>query len=197
MAGGRLRLFLALDLPEGHRRRAGDVAEELRGRGWDARWVAPDNHHVTLRFLGATEEAAVPALRDALAPVARSSPSLQLALRGLGAFPTPRRARVLWAGVHDPSGTLPLLAAAMERALEPLGWKPEGRPYTAHLTLARLRAARSVEPLPPDPFEGLEPFSVAEVVLYRSRLHPSGARYTRIDGFPLGERSPPARGCAP
>lgn len=187
MNAARLRLFLALDLPGAHRERAGEVAEDLRARGWDARWVPPGNHHVTLRFLGATDGATLPALRDAVAAAVRGHPAPVLVLRGLGAFPSPRRARVLWAGVHDPSGNLPGLAGALERALEPLGWAPEARPFAAHLTLARLRVPRSVEPLPADPFRGLESVPVSEVVLYRSKLHPSGARYERVDGFPLGE----------
>lgn len=187
MNGARLRLFLALDLPEAHRERAGEVAQDLRARGWDARWVAPGNHHVTLRFLGATDGATLPALRDAVAAAARGHPTPVLVLRGLGAFPSPRRARVVWAGVHDQGGNLPELAGALGRALEPLGWAPEARPFAAHLTLARLRVPRSVEPLPADPFRGLEPARVAEVVLYRSKLHPSGARYERVDAFALGE----------
>lgn len=108
------------------------------------RLVARRDLHVTLHFLGATDPAHVPRIGAALCEVAAAHPPLLLAYAGLGAFPTPRRPRVLWAGVAPlpdaPQGAdaLARLAAAVGRALAPLGHPPEARAFHGHVTLARL-----------------------------------------------------------
>src|SRR5262249_62425133 len=96
-----LRLFVAVLLPEDVRQRLAAAVERLRPLAADVAWVAPSNFHITLKFLGQVDEARVPVLADALQPAVADRPAFDGAVRGLGAFPSPTRPRVLWAGLDD------------------------------------------------------------------------------------------------
>lgn len=157
------------------REEAGRVEALLRPRVPEARWVPRVNLHVTLAFLGQTE--AADAIASALSRVAAAHPACDLALGGAGAFPSPRRARVLWLGLTG-GEALGALAAGVRAALEPLGFEPEDRPFSAHLTLARLKTPAVVD------LSGLDvrpvPFRPDGIALMHS--HPGGPapRYQRL-----------------
>jgi 2'-5' RNA ligase len=141
---------------------------------------------VTLAFLGATDPVSVPGLTSALAAIAGAHPALVLTAGGLGAFPSPRRARVLWYGVDDPRGQLRRLAAAAARAV---GLPAEGR-FRGHLTLARARDrdgtdASSLVAAAATPGT----LRVDRLVLYRSHLGRGPARYAALSTIPLGGSS--------
>lgn len=101
--------------------------------------MAPDNLHVTLKFLGQIEPVLVQRVGSLLAEVASQHSAFELEVRGLGAFPTPRRARVIWAGLAAGAAELGRLAARVDAGLAELGFAPEARPFAAHVTLARVR----------------------------------------------------------
>src|SRR5262249_35443475 len=121
--------------------------------------------------------------------VTAATPPLALACGGLGVFPGPARPRVVWAGITDGLRGLGLLAAALEGAMEPLGFQPERRPFRGHVTLGRVRsprgggaAARAIER------EGHREFgrwTASQAVLYRSHLHPTGAVHDALAVLPL------------
>lgn len=176
-----VRCFVAADFPEDVRRDLGALQQRLKARGLDLRWVSPAALHLTLKFLGElpaeTFEAAASALE---APLGLGAP-LVLKPADLGAFPSPRRPRVLWVGL---AGDVPRLARAalvLEARLEPLGIPRETRPFTPHLTLARARGPAGGPPLDrylADEGEyGGPEFEVSDVTLYESRLGPGGPRY--------------------
>jgi 2'-5' RNA ligase len=185
-----LRLFLALDLPEAHRAEIGRRAVRLEGSLPAARWVPPENLHLTLVFLGATEESAVPCLTEALAPAfAAAGGPLELRVSGAGTFPPARPARVAWVGIDGGDPLLDLQRRVAEAAAGCPVLEPERRPFHPHVTLARPRRPwnrRASEDLV-RAFEGGVggPFPVIEGVLYRSELSPRGARYTAVERFPL------------
>lgn len=184
-----LRLFLALDLPEEHRAEIGRRAARLKGELPPARWVPPENLHLTLAFLGATEEETVPGLLAAVVPAFAGGGPLELRVTGAGTFPPGRPARVAWVGLDGGAGLLDLQRRVAEAAIHRLGLEPERRPFHPHATLARPRRPwnrRASEALA-RAFEGGvgEPFPVTEGVLYRSELSPRGARYTAVERFPL------------
>lgn len=184
-----IRLFLALDLPEEHRAEIGRRAARLKGELPPARWVPPENLHLTLVFVGATEEEAVPGLLEAVAPAFAGGGPLTLRVSGGGTFPPARPARVAWVGLDGGSALLGLHRRVAEAAAHRLGLEPERRPFHPHATLARPRrpwGRRASEALA-RAFEGGvgEPFPVTEGVLYRSELSPRGARYTAVERFPL------------
>jgi 2'-5' RNA ligase len=188
---------VALDPPEAVRRRLSAMQGDLRrlaGRHADeVRWAAPENVHLTLQFLGAVPEERVPALRAALAAAAAASRPLSLEVKGAGGFPSGRRPRVLWAGVEGDGAALSALVAGVGRLLAPLGFSPEGRPFSPHLTLGRAREGRGAPGLggalaqaaAADPV----PWRADALVLFRSHLSPAGSRYEALERFPLGAAS--------
>jgi 2'-5' RNA ligase len=130
-----MRLFIALDLPDDVR--AELAAAQARLGGHAVRWAAAEGMHLTLQFLGEVEAGRVDGLLAALAVV--SAPPFALRLAGLGAFPSAARPRVLWAGLGGDLGALGALQRAVTAATSALGFPPEERPFTPHLTLGRAR----------------------------------------------------------
>ena len=180
-----LRLFLAVSVPQGHLGWVGRQVAEVGSRWPDARWIAAENQHVTLKFLGATPEDMLEALAGACSDAARTQPTGPVSLGGLGVFPSPKRARVLWIGLHDPARLLASLAVALDERLGLLGFQPEKRAFSPHLTIARFKTPTSVGELPPL-LTSPGPFQVADFGLWRSHLSPKGPRYERLSSFPLG-----------
>jgi 2'-5' RNA ligase len=179
----KLRLFVAVDAPEDQLARLNRAIAPLKEEYEKARWLPPANQHVTLKFLGSTPSDRFDAVKEVIDVVARSHAPTEVSVAGLGAFPSPRRARVLWAGIDDPASLLTGLAADLSGAFEPLGYRAEARAFTPHLTLARFKVPARLEGLPEGP--AFDPFVVDRVLLYLSRLHPHGARYEVLDQFAL------------
>lgn len=180
-----MRLFIALHLPDHVRGALAAAQERLRRGNPPVRWTDATNIHLTLQFLGETGAALVPALVAGLADL--HVPPIRLTLSGLGAFPGLQRPRVIWAGVAGDLAALDRLRAAVFALTTPLGFAPETRPFTPHLTLGRLRddarpeairalaaALRSAEPPPALAWEAGRP------ILYQSILKPEGAVYIAL-----------------
>jgi 2'-5' RNA ligase len=166
------------------------AAAELRPLARDVSWVAPDNLHLTLKFLGSVDEARVPALVEALAAAAAGQAPYDLVLRGLGAFPSATRPRVLWAGAADGAERTADLAARVDAVLAELGVPREARAYTAHVTLGRVRVPRAqpalARALAAERGRELGRLRVERLTLMRSDPGRSGARYTALADVPLG-----------
>ena len=181
-----MRCFVAVDVPSAVRAALVDAQARLRRAAprADVRWASPEQLHLTLAFLGEVAPDRVAGVAAALAAVAGRHAPIALRVAGLGCFPGPSRPRVVWAGVVDGVAPLGLLAADVRRALEPLGFVPEARPFRAHATLARVRSARGVRRLVAAVAAAGAPelgaWTAEDVVLYRSHLHPAGARYEAL-----------------
>ena len=174
-------------LPEDIRQRLAVAVERLRPHAADVAWVAPTNFHVTLKFLGQVDEARVPALTEALQPAAAERPAFNIAVRGLGAFPSATRPRVLWAGLDDATGGMTALAERVDACCGRLGFPAEARAFAAHVTLGRVREARR-QPALADVLTRATDFGrvrVERVSLMRSELSPRGARYSALFEAPL------------
>lgn len=184
-----VRAFVAVPLDEATRASLGDEIERLRRAVRHVAWVAPGTLHVTLKFLGDVDEALLGPVAAALAPVAAAVPPFVLVVEGLGAFPSAARARVVWAGTGDGSPVLGRLAGAVDTALTPLGFAPETRPFTAHVTLGRVREPRRVPgleaALAASPGRSYGAVRVEGLSLMRSELAPGGARYSELRRLPL------------
>ena len=184
-----LRLFLALDLPSAVERQLSRACRDLAPRLPPARWTAPAALHLTLVFLGDTPAARVAELGRCLEPVFGAAKQLPVEICGVGAFPSPRRAGVVWIGV-DGGGVLEALqrrAAAV--VAEVTGAAAEARRYRPHLTLARCRPpwpAAAVRRLA-DQLDGV-PCMLERATLYASELRPTGARHRPLRRFPLAQR---------
>jgi 2'-5' RNA ligase len=182
------RCFVAVPIDEELRSAVAATVAELRRHDNDGawRWNDAEGWHVTIAFLGATDRASVPDLASGLAAVAGAHPSFTLAAGGVGAFPGPRRARVLWYGVADPRGELRRLAGAAARAV---GLPDAGR-FRGHITLARARDHEGADasglvaaPAAPGTLR------VDRLVLFRSHLGRGPAHYEAIATVPLGGTS--------
>jgi 2'-5' RNA ligase len=137
-----MRLFTAVTLGSTIESRTLAALERLRALAPHARWVKAEGVHLTLVFLGDVEEARLPSLREALEPVGPRHAPFVLSVGGGGSFGSPSHPRVLWADVRGATEALKALQADTAAALQPLGFEPEHREYTAHLTLARSKDPR-------------------------------------------------------
>ncbi|WP_224361594.1 RNA 2',3'-cyclic phosphodiesterase [Hyalangium versicolor] len=137
-----MRLFTAVTLGSAVEAQTAAGIERLRALAPKARWVKSEGVHLTLVFLGEVADAQLPAIGDALTPVAQHHAPFTLSIEGGGTFGSPRHPHVLWAGVRGNTGALEALQAEMAAVLEPLGFPREKRMYTAHLTLARSKEQR-------------------------------------------------------
>jgi 2'-5' RNA ligase len=187
MNSERLRLFVAADVPPPLLDALEESTAPLRSADQfaAARWTKPSSQHLTLKFLGWVDSEQRGEISARIATVAGAEEAGTVSLSGLGAFPSARRARVLWAGLEDPAEVLSGLAAALDSALEPLGFEVEKRPFTPHLTLARFKPPASVEGVMDVVQVPESSFDVDHLALYRSRLHPKGASYEVLEAFPL------------
>ena len=179
--GVATRLFVAVPLPDEIRMALADRLGSLQMPG---KAVPPENWHITLRFLGWTDDVAFDRMLAALDEADLGSP-FDLALGEMGAFPRPRNATVIWLAVSKGLARLEQLAAEAEEAARSAGFDPEDRPFRAHLTLSRVRPARNVTGLVETfPDAGLG-WRCESVVVYRSHPGRGGARYEPLEAFPL------------
>lgn len=177
-----MRLFVGLDLPEDLCATLSGLRDGING----ARWVAPANYHITLRFIGEADRHQAADLDDALADI--HVPEFDLAMGGVGSFASRGRLRAIWAGL-DASPALAHLHDKVERASVRAGFAEEQRKFKPHVTLARFKgtpefaASRFLED-----HAGFSSrsFSVSRFVLFESTLGGEGAHYTPICTYPLG-----------
>jgi 2'-5' RNA ligase len=184
-----VRLFTAIGLPDPVRAGIASAIAALRSPRDPVSWTPADNLHVTLKFLGEVDPARLPEIRDALESAVSPFATFVLDAEGGGAFPSARAPRVLWAGFREPLELARTLQDNIEAALVPAGFPREGRPFHPHVTIGRIRGATApgwgdatVGALAGRRF-GTVPADA--VLLYESRLSPSGATYRVIGRFPL------------
>lgn len=180
-----LRLFVALWLPETLAGAAWRRLERLRPDGRGVRWVRREQLHLTLKFLGETPADKLPAVQEALAGAAAGGRPVDLRLTAGGVFPPAGPPRVLWLGL-EPAGELGALAGAVEKALAPLGFPPEGRPFRPHLTLGRAEPGAAFDRAVLAREIAEPPAAVDSMALIRSDLGPGGPRYTTLCEWRLG-----------
>ncbi len=192
-----MRVFVGLDIPDEIRNRLARYMDGLRGFAPDVRWVRPESFHVTLKFIGEQKPEQVEAIRRELTTV--NAAPFDVAFRGHGFFPGPRNPRVFWVGIHADE-SLPNLAVAIDGAVSRTGVPRERNAYQPHLTLSR-SGSGSPRPKPGDrpsaklghlaerlagkPEPDFGTMTAREFFLYESKLLPGGARYTKLQRFPL------------
>lgn len=188
-----IRAFIAVTLDSKVIEQIAAASNQLRPEITAVRWVTPANFHLTLKFLGSIDDAAIEPIGATLREQLRLFPRFTINAKGLGVFPGPKRPRVLWVGLTG--DRLVSLAARVESALRPLGFKPEDRKFTPHLTIGRWRDA---DRAPRSLGRQLENWqardfgtsNVENVKLIQSVLKPEGASYNDLITVPLSaERS--------
>ena len=187
-----IRAFIAIELPDDIREGLGRLIARLNSNQPEVKWVDPSAIHLTLKFLGYVAPDRIAEITEAITDVAERIPPFSLEIKGLGVFPGLNRVRVVWVGVEGYTDKLLHLQKGVETNLEILGFPPEERDFTPHLTLARVRENAS-------PAERQElghlitatevpvigSFTAMSVSLMRSQLARTGAVYTRMAAFEL------------
>jgi 2'-5' RNA ligase len=186
-----IRAFIAIDIPEDVRAAFGDAQARLKRAPISVKvsWMKIDNLHLTLQFLGYVEEPGIDKIKSALPAVAARHQPFELSVHGAGAFPNEYRPRVIWVGCDDGGGELKALANAVQTAMQPLGFEPEHREFSAHLTLGRVKQPRpdvaltkALESIRNQVFGTLR---VTVIHLFESQLHPEGSIYTKLSSHAL------------
>jgi 2'-5' RNA ligase len=189
MAKELIRAFVAVPLAEELRPGVVAIQDRLRRCPARVKWVEAQNLHFTLKFLGDIGPEGVQRVLAASRRAAENVSAFDLELAGVGAFPNPRRPRVVWVGSLAGAEALTELAERVEGHLAALGFARENRPFQAHLTIGRFRdpeqAGGLAEALAAEPEAGLGTMPVRAFELMRSDLRPSGPIYTSLGTIPL------------
>ena len=186
----KTRTFIAVAVTDEVRQRALELRRQLEPAAGDVKWVAAENLHWTLQFLGDVDDVELPRVCDGAVDAVRELEPFELSARGAGAFPSNDRPRTLWLGAGAGSEAMIRLQAAIEHWLRKLGYRGEARRYVPHLTLGR--AGRNSRPhsLAKELAE-LADFDagtmlVDEVTVFGSQLLCEGPEYRVLGRAPLG-----------
>ncbi|MBN1264553.1 MAG: RNA 2',3'-cyclic phosphodiesterase [Anaerolineales bacterium] len=181
-----LRTFIALEISQDTRNKLLNIIGTLQEMetSRSIRWVDPEKIHLTIKFLGDIQPGRIVDIVSALDEISVKIEPFQFALQGLGCFPNPRNARVLWVGLGlKESGSLYQLHTYVEKALEKAGYPAENKPYHPHLTLARIKNPLGTEKITAmlDRFQSFKTEeSISRIVFMQSELKPSGSVYTPL-----------------
>jgi 2'-5' RNA ligase len=190
-----LRTFIAIELDQPLRIALRQIQDRFKRQApaGSVKWVAPDGIHLTLKFLGDTPQSRLPEIEDALRTACTGFAPFEVTVEGRGCFPNTRRPRVVWVAVRDRGQMLVRLQAAVEKHVAALGWPPEARAFSPHLTLGRVargadsRTAAAVgQVVEKSVVEQIGVQRVTGVSLIRSDLRPTGAVYTPLINVALG-----------
>jgi RNA 2',3'-cyclic 3'-phosphodiesterase len=190
-----IRTFAALDVSDMVRQRVESVSAQLNRAGWQARWVTPERAHITMHFYGDLEPATIEQLRSQLGNETHGIVAPMIRLSGIGAFPSPKRPRVLWLGLSDVNGDVSRVKDAVECATKHLNLDPDDRPFKPHLTIGRIRREfRGPSSEQTESFKRAGNYPSVEwqpekLLLLRSELTRDGPIYTTIEAFPLAKSS--------
>ncbi len=179
-----IRAFIAVQIPGQIKQRFGEIQRTLERSRADVRWVKPGNTHVTLQFLGDTPVDRIDEIESALSRVGDSHRGFDISIGGLGVFPNERRPRVVWIGVLQGADSLAALQSSVSREMKKLGFKPEKRGYSPHITLGRVKSPNNVEKLmhllhAQSEFQA-GTFRATEIHLIRSVLSSEGPTYSTL-----------------
>ena len=178
-----IRVFVSIPVPD--TAELEDLRRTLASAG--VRPSPPEQTHLTLSFIGDVDESKVKRITECVRRAAEGFRPMEIILSGLGAFPNERRPSVVWTGV-SPAGPLKAMAAKLEKNLAAAGIPHDGKPFKAHVTVARTRDSF----VPPTVFEGTERkvycrFVCYEVLVMKSVLGPGGAKHSVLSRIPLSD----------
>ena len=189
----QVRSFIAIELPDEVKSALTQLQAQLKSGGqFPVKWVDPYSIHLTLKFLGNIDIDRIDGITRAVEEAARGISPFHLEVTGLGVFPNLKRVQVAWVGVSGEVDRLGQLQKRIESNLAPLGFAPESRPFTPHLTLARLRDRASLNErqsfgqlVVGTRFEAVYGFNVDSINLMRSQLTSEGPIYNQISSVKL------------
>ncbi len=184
-----IRSFIAIKLPDDIRRAVAELIDELRKTEADVKWVPADKIHITLTFLGNTDDSLIPKIKDRISKKLSHFNAFYIKIVGVGCFPSEKRPRVLWVGIEI-SDALRSIQKDIDTEAAELGFALEERPFSPHLTIGRVRSQKGIAELSgtfakfrSSDFGTVE---VKSIQVMKSELKPAGAEYTSIAEIPLG-----------
>ena len=171
-------------MPEELKAKISGIQDKLKTAGVDASWTRQEGMHLTLKFLGETDDKRIPEIEKALNMAVDGIAPFLLSVSGTGVFPDMRRPRVVWIGLNEDGSNLIRLQKGVEEELRKIGFQSEDRRFTPHITLGRIRSNKNMDKLlklvEEEKSSELGGFNVSEVHLIKSELKPSGAVYTEL-----------------
>ena len=169
------------------------IQEKLKPRCNDVRWIPDQQLHLTVKFLGDVPDGELDTTAAALAMAAGASQPFEMEITGCGGFPPSGSVRIVWTGVKEESGSLQRCVESVEEALESAGFPRERRPFSAHITIGRVRMDRSVGRLrsvmDACSFRPVKQ-EVSSLTLMSSVLSPKGPAYTPVSVARLSRINP-------
>ncbi|MEN6371249.1 MAG: RNA 2',3'-cyclic phosphodiesterase [Armatimonadota bacterium] len=179
-----IRTFVAVLISDSLKRRISSVQEEFIKVAPAVKWVANENYHITIKFLGGVKSDRIKAISQAIEEAVRYIEPFDVELGGAGAFPNPGRPKTVWVGVTSGSEMLAKIAGRVDDALEKLGFEKETRPFKSHITIGRVKDSRDAKELGPVLESAktgrLGSFKVESVAVMKSDLRREGPVYSVI-----------------
>lgn len=187
-----LRCFIAVELPETVKSSLRDVLGILRKSDAAVRWTPPENIHLTIKFLGQTDESLIAPMKESLSKKLLTYKPFYITISDVGCFPNERRPKIVWIGIER-SESLSNLQKEIDADLVKFGFSLEKREFSPHLTIGRVKAQdnllgmlRRLKELRSSSFANME---VKSISLMESVLKPAGAQYFTLAEIPFGRRN--------
>ncbi len=178
-----MRTFIALELSKEIKEELSRLQDELKKADADVKWVKPDNIHLTLKFLGNVEDTKIEQIRNILKEISSKHMAFEISLFKIGAFPHLNYPRVIWVNIDKGCGETEEIAKEIENNLEKEGFARESRPFSAHLTLGRVKSGKNKLKLKQKCVSiDIRPIScvINHITFFQSTLTPRGPVYTPL-----------------
>ncbi len=185
-----MRTFIAIELPNEVKAALAALQNDLRQARADVAWTKPDNLHLTLKFLGEVDAKQISEITNACNDAAVSADSFLLSIKSTGVFPNVKQPKVLWVGLAGAMDKLQSLQRQLDTNLHALGFAKETRGFNPHLTLGRVKSRLNEAAVRAKLLMAELPalsFTVSELVVMQSQLHPAGSIYTPLAHCQLKE----------
>jgi 2'-5' RNA ligase len=184
-----IRVFIAIEIDSGIKDRLSEYLNQLKKTGASVKWVAPENIHLTLKFIGYIEEETLPALNKIISDAVSCLGPFSISIGNIGAFPNFKKPRVVFVCVQDKVNNLLNIYERLDKDIEKLGIKRESKKHVGHITLGRIKSQKNISKLTSVLNSGtkcsfgLE--KVSYISLMQSKLTPAGPIYTKLNNFML------------
>ena len=188
-----IRAFISIEIPQEIKGKISLIQEQLKTIETPISWVRLDSIHLTLKFLGNITELQIPEIKNCMTTAANGIPPFDVKVKRGGVFPNLNYPRVIWLGLEDRTDSLFKLQKGIDICLEKIGFEPEERGFTPHLTLGRVKSLKGKNHLirTIHIYKDIEvgEIYVDKIKLMRSQLNPTGAIYTVLEEVRLTEEN--------
>jgi len=179
-----MRLFYAIELSSSMQEALHRAQKALSHLPGNISWTKKENIHLTIKFLGDTEDKKIPALKRALDTIAKQSQTFSISLDQLSAFPNTQKPRIIWCGVKNEGDIIPVIAKQLDKRLTRLGYKKAERPFRAHVTIGRVRhpikRSNYKQALSDFSLDTKLAYTVNKLSLIKSKLTSAGSVYSPV-----------------